>query len=307
MHSVKFTRNGADSGFDPFAPFEWRLAHGRSLTLGPTGVVMGIVNVTPDSFSDGGRLLDPRDAIEHALEMVAQGAAIVDVGGESTRPGAEPVSAQEEQARILPVIAGIAARSEALISVDTYRAQTADRAIAAGAHIVNDVWGLQRDPEIADVVSRLGAGAVIMHTGRGRERSRDVVADQIAFLERSLAIAEAAGLDRQSAVLDPGLGFAKDPDENFELLAQIGKLFALGQPLLVGASRKRFIGHATGREAVDRDAGTAATSTVARLQGAAIVRVHDVAANRDALAIADAVLAAGRRLAASGGAAGEKK
>lgn len=307
MHSVKSPGNGANGGFDPFAPFEWRLAHGRSLTLGPGGVVMGIVNVTPDSFSDGGRLLDPQDAIEHALELAAQGAAIVDVGGESTRPGAEPVSAQEEQARILPVIAGIARRSAVLISVDTYRAQTAGKAIEAGAHIVNDVWGLQRDPEIARVATSLGAGAVIMHTGRGRERSRDVIADQMGFLGQSLAIAGAAGLDRQSLVLDPGLGFAKDPDENFELLAQIGKLFALGQPLLVGASRKRFIGHATGREAGERDAGTAATSTVARLQGAAIVRVHDVAANRDALAIADAVLAAGRRLAGSAHTAGGTK
>lgn len=302
MHSVKVPRDGAEGGFDPFAPFDWRLAHGRRLTLGPHGVVMGIVNVTPDSFSDGGRSLDPADAIGHALELAAQGAAIVDVGGESTRPGADPVSAQEEQARILPVIAGIAGRSTVLISVDTYRAQTARKAIEAGAHIVNDVWGFQRDPDIANVTSSAGAGAVIMHTGRGRERRRDVIADQIAFLEQSLAIADDAGLDRRSVVLDPGLGFAKEPDENFELLAQIGQLFVLGQPVLVGASRKRFIGHATGREAGERDVGTAATSTVARLQGAAIVRVHDVAANRDALAIADAVLEAGRRLARAAGA-----
>ena len=307
MHSVKFPRDGAAGGFDPFAPFDWRLAHGRRLTLGPHGVVMGIVNVTPDSFSDGGRSLDPADAIGHALELAVQGAAIVDVGGESTRPGADPVSAQEEQARILPVIAGIAGRSTVLISVDTYRAQTARKAIEAGAHIVNDVWGFQRDPDIANVTGSAGAGAVIMHTGRGRERRRDVIADQIAFLEQSLAIADAAGLDRQSVILDPGLGFAKDPDENFELLAQIGHLFVLGQPVLVGASRKRFIGHATGREAGERDVGTAATSTVARLQGAAIVRVHDVAANRDALAIADAVLEAGRRLARAAGAIEGKK
>lgn len=258
---------------------------------------MGILNVTSDSFSDGATFLDQRKALDHAHAMIAAGAAIIDIGGESTRPGAEPVSALEEQDRVLPVIEALA-KTGAIVSVDTYRAGTARLALAAGAHVVNDVWGFTREPEIAGVVAAAGAGAVIMHTGRERERLRDVIADQRLFLSRSLEVAREAGVPHDAIVLDPGLGFAKEPDENFELLAAVGELGGLGHPLLIGASRKRFIGAATGRQdPARRDAGTAATSAVARLQGAAVFRVHDVEANRDALAIADAVLAAAGRMA----------
>lgn len=276
---------------DPFAPREWRLARGRALTLGPKAVLMAIVNVTPDSFSDGGRFSSADAAVETALRLQAEGAHILDIGGESTRPGADPVGAEEEQERVLPVIEALAAQTETLISVDTYRAETARLALACGAHIVNDVWGFQRDPAIAAVAAKAGAGAIIMHTGRERERLGDVVADQHAFLDRSLEIARAAGLPDSAIVLDPGFGFAKNTAENLDLMARFAELHGFGLPLLAGTSRKRFVGAVSGRSAAcERDAATAATSVVLRMAGAAIFRVHDVAINKDALAVADAMV-----------------
>jgi dihydropteroate synthase len=270
----------------------WHLAHGRHLDLGDRAVVMGILNVTPDSFSDGGLFDAPAQALAQASRMAAEGAAIVDVGGESTKPNAIPITAPEEQARVLPVIAELARRDEALISVDTFRAETARRAVEAGAHIVNDVWGLQREPDIARVAADTGAGLVIMHTGRGRDKWPDVIEDQMVFLRRSLEIARSAGVADDRIVLDPGFGFAKEtPEENLDLMARFEELHALGFPLMAGASRKRFIGAATGREAADRAAGTAATSVILRLKGAQLFRVHDVAINVDALAMTDAMLA----------------
>ena len=280
--------------YDPFVPRRWTVGHGRSLETGPRALIMGILNVTPDSFSDGGRFADTQSAVAQALAMIGAGADVVDIGGESTKPGAEPVDAATEQARILPVIEALAGRTGAILSVDTWRAETARLAIAAGAHVVNDVWGLQKDPEMAGLVASTGSGLVIMHTGRERQRDRDVVADQLAFLGQSLAAANSAAVPLSAIFLDPGFGFAKDHDENLELLARLDRLNALGYPLLTGTSRKRFIGHVTGREAPDRDIGTVATSVVARMKGSAMFRVHDVAANRDALAIADAVISAGR-------------
>lgn len=278
-----------------FAPVVWPLAHGRSIELGPKAVIMGVLNVTPDSFSDGGRFEKVEAALAQARRMTAEGAAIVDVGGESTRPGAAKVDASEEQRRILPVIEALAREGGALISVDTWRAETARLAVAAGAHIVNDVWGLQREPDIARVAAETGAGLVVMHTGREREKLADPIADQVAFLSKSLAIAREAGVADEAILLDPGFGFAKETaDDNLALMARLGELHALGRPLLVGTSRKRFIGAVTGREAADaRDAGTAATSVILRLQGAAVFRVHDVATNADALAFADAMIARG--------------
>ena len=270
--------------------FEWKLAHGRTLPLGSKAVVMGVLNVTPDSFSDGGRFAVADQAVAQAERMLAEGALIVDVGGESTRPGAEPIDAGEEQRRVLPVIEALAARGDAIISVDTYREETARLAVEAGAHIVNDVWGAQREPGIARVAADTGAGLVLMHTGREREKLPDVIGDQFAFLTRSIEIAREAGVDDEQILLDPGFGFAKDADENLEIIARFGELAPLGFPFLVGTSRKRFIGHVTGREVEARDAGTAATSVALRLKGAVVFRVHDVATNIDALAIADAIL-----------------
>ena len=267
----------------------WQLAHGRHLDIGEKSILMGILNVTPDSFSDGGEFDRPELAIAQARKMVEEGAAIIDVGGESTRPNATPVSAAEEQARVLPVIEALAEQG-CLISVDTYRAGTARLAVAAGAHIVNDVHGLQREPDIAKVAADTGAGLVIMHTGRGREKLPDVIDDQFVFLKRSLQIAAAAGISDDRIVLDPGFGFAKDYEENLQVMARLGELKTLGFPLLVGTSRKRMIRHVAGADRLAQDTGTVATSVILRMKGALIFRVHNVAMNRDALAFADAMV-----------------
>jgi dihydropteroate synthase len=275
----------------------WQVGGGRSLELGAEGHLMAIINVTPDSFSDGGRHLNVEAAVCHALTCVAAGATILDIGGESTRPGAEPVDPVEEQARVLPVIEALSTQTQALISIDTYRADTARLAMAAGAHIVNDVYGLRHDVQMATVVAETGAGLVMMHTGRGREADKraDVVDDQLWFFENALNTAAMAGIARENIVLDPGFGFAKTREEDFSLMARFAELRVLTLPFLIGTSRKRFIGAATGRElAGDRDVGTAATTALLRYAGASIFRVHDVATNRDALRIADAVLAARR-------------
>ena len=278
--------NQLDSSF-------WRVAHGREIELGKRSVIMAIVNVTPDSFSDGGRYQTVDSAVEHALQAVADGAEILDIGGESTRPDAVSVSPAEEQARVLPVIEALSRRTQALISIDTYRAETARLAISAGAHIVNDVFGLQKEPDIAALSAETGAGLCIMHTGRDRQKLAGIIDDQIFFLKRSLEIASAAGVLRDRIVLDPGFGFAKEtPAENLELMARFEELHRFGLPLLAGTSRKRFLGAVTGREPAERDAATAATSALLRVQGAAVFRVHNVAINRDALAVADAMLAA---------------
>jgi dihydropteroate synthase len=270
----------------------WQLAHGRHLDLGEKAMVVGILNVTPDSFSDGGQFVTPDQAVAQARRMVEEGAVVIDIGGESTRPGASPVTPGEEQARILPVIAALAGTNEALISVDTYREETARLAVAAGAHIVNDVWGLQREPGIARVAAETGAGLVIMHTGRERQKLPDVIDDQFFFLKASLEIAQRNGVQDDHIVLDAGFGFAKETaEENLDLMARFSELKALGFPLMAGTSRKRFIGTVTGREAPERGAGTAATSVILRLKGADLFRVHDVAINVDALAMADAMLA----------------
>ncbi|MGH6859384.1 MAG: dihydropteroate synthase [Phyllobacterium sp.] len=268
---------------------EWQLAHGRSLTLGPHALIMGILNVTPDSFSDGGVHFSLDRALAGAREMIAQGASIIDVGGESTRPGASRVEPSVEQSRILPVIEILAREGGIVISVDTYREETARLAVAAGAHIVNDVWGVQREPAIANLAAETGAGLVIMHTGRERERDPDVIADQFAFLNRSLEITRLAGVAPAQIVLDPGFGFAKDTGENIALMDRFGELAAFGYPFLAGTSRKRFLGATAGGEAEGRDVATAASSAILRLAGADIFRVHDVAMNRSALALADAI------------------
>jgi dihydropteroate synthase len=281
----------------PFARKDWKLAHGRSLGLGPEGLIMAIINVTPDSFADPGVNASADAAIASALRAVEDGASIIDIGGESTRPGAADVTASEEQARVLPVIAAVAARSDVLISVDTYRAETARLAVAAGAHIINDVHGLQREPAIADVAAATSAGLIVMHTGRGRTKEPDVIDDQFVFLRQSLAIAKAAGVADEQIVLDPGFGFNKETAyDNLAVMARFSELHALGYPLVAGTSRKRFLGTVTGRDPADRGVATAATTALLRMQGAAIFRVHDVAFNRDAVMVTDAMLAAAPKL-----------
>lgn len=275
----------------------WKIARGRTLPIGGRGLIMGIVNVTPDSFSDGGRYDHVDAAVAHALELAGEGADIIDIGGESTRPGAVPVSAAQEQDRILPVIERLARENGAAISVDTYRAETARLALQAGAHIVNDVFGLQKDEALASVAAGAGAGVCMMYTSRDRElASADILADRMAFFVRSLQIADAAGLERAALALDPGFGFNRDPVQDLELLARFTGMDDHGLPVLAGTSRKRFIGALTGRAvASERDAGTLATTVMLRMAGAAIFRVHNVAMTRDALAVADAARAAGWR------------
>ena len=275
--------------YSPFSPRPWQLAHGRSLELGPKALIMGVLNVTPDSFSDGGEHFDLNVALDRALAMHERGATIIDIGGESTKPNADPVDAATEQGRVIPVIEALAGKG-LILSVDTYRAETARLAVEAGAHIVNDIWGCQKEPDIAQVAADTGAGLVIMNNRRDRKVLDDLLEDANQFLRHSLEIAVDAGVSADHIVLDPGFGFAPSIDHDIPILRELERLHELEYPLLVGTSRKRFLGVITGREAGDRGAGTAATSVVARQKGAAIFRVHDIEVNKDALAVADAVI-----------------
>jgi dihydropteroate synthase len=257
--------------------------------------IMGVVNVTPDSFSDGGQFLDPAAAIAHALELVSEGAGILDVGGESTRPGAQPVAADEELRRVLPVIEGVRSAGAA-ISVDTSKASVAAAAIDAGATIVNDVTALRGDPEMAGLVADRGVECCLMHmlgTPRTMQRDphyEDVVGEVKAFLEERIEVAAAAGIEEERLLLDPGIGFGKTVEHNLELLRRLDELVSLGRPVVIGTSRKSFLGRITGREVDERIAGTIATNVLAFERGARVFRVHDVAPVRDALAVAAATV-----------------
>ena len=257
--------------------------------------LMGVVNVTPDSFSDGGLYLDPEAAIAHGRELAAAGAEILDVGGESTRPGAEPVGAEEELRRVIPVIQGLVAAG-CHVSVDTSKATVAAAALDAGAEIVNDVTALRGDPEMASLCAGRGATVVLMHmlgspqTMQSDPRYEDVVADVKAFLAERLASAVAAGIAEERIWLDPGIGFGKTGAHNMELLRRLGELRELGRPLVVGTSRKSFIGRVDGSPAQERLGGTIASSVLAAAEGADVLRVHDIAEMRQALAVAAAIL-----------------
>jgi dihydropteroate synthase len=252
---------------------------------------MGILNVTPDSFSDGGRFDTAPAALARARLMLAEGADIIDIGGESTRPGAEEVSVADELARVLPAIGALRADGITTpISIDTYKAEVAERAIAAGATIINDVHGLQREPEVAAVAAQYGTPLVVMHWDKARDTSRDVMAEMARYFDVTLAIADKAGVQRSQIVLDPGFGFAKSLGENYEILRRLPELVALGFPVLVGTSRKSMIGKLLDVPADERLAGTVATSVLGYTAGAHIVRVHDIRPNRDALRVAEAAL-----------------
>jgi len=259
--------------------FEWSEVCGEE-----RAAVMGIVNVTPDSFSDGGRFLDPDAAIAHGLALVEQGADLLDVGGESTRPGADPVDDAEELRRVLPAVESLAVRAGVPVSVDTTKASVADAALAAGARIVNDVSAARLDPDLLGVVARHGAGYIAVHM-QGEPRTMqdapfygDVVREVGDFLAERGAVARAAGVAGSALAVDPGIGFGKTPAHNLELLAQLDVLVArLGVPLVVGASRKRFLGALVGNDTVERrDDGTLATTVWTIGLGARVVRVHDV-------------------------------
>lgn len=259
---------------------------------------MGVLNVTPDSFSDGGRWLEPSAAIDHAKRMVADGAGIIDVGGESTRPGAEPVPDAEERRRVLPVIEAIARDLDVPISIDTRKPEVARAAVEAGAAIVNDTTGEAGTGGMTDVIASTGAGAILMHS-RGTPASmrsmteyRDVVTDVRDFLSRWAAELEAAGVHRGSIALDPGFGFAKSPEQNLELLVRLDEIVALGYPVLAGTSRKSFIGAVLDLPEDERVEGTAATVVWALAKGARIVRVHDVKEIARVVRMTDAIMSA---------------
>jgi dihydropteroate synthase len=273
----------------------WRIGDGTIALERP--VVMGILNLTPDSFSDGGRFLHPDDAIRRAREMAAEGADLIDLGGESTRPGAAEVSADEEAARVVPVLRALREAVGLPLSIDTRRAAVAREALAAGAQVVNDVSGLA-DAGMADAVAPSGAGLVLMHmrgtpaTMQGLTGYADVVEDVASELASSLARADAAGIARERVVLDPGIGFAKTAEHNLQLIASLRRLEArLGRPVLLGASRKAFIGALLGGvPAAERDAGTVGACVAGLARGARLFRVHDVRGARQALDVAWAIL-----------------
>src|SRR4051794_5098935 len=258
--------------------------------------IMGVVNVTPDSFSDGGQFDDAAQAIAHGRRLAAEGAAIVDVGGESTRPGAASVPAGEELARVVPVVAGL--RAATRVSIDTMKLAVAQAAVEAGASYVNDVTAFRHDPELAGVVADPGLACCLMHmlgeprTMQDDPRYDDVVSDVKAFLEERMAFAIREGVPEERIQLDPGIGFGKTLEHNLTLLARLDELAALGRPLVIGTSRKAFIGRLTGRDVTERVHGTVATCVIALERGASVFREHDVGAVADALKVAAATFAA---------------
>lgn len=280
----------------PRREFSVPLPHRPPLQLGRRTLVMGILNITPDSFADGGLRMDPAKALADALQMVADGADILDVGGESTRPGARPVSAEEELRRVRPVIERLASRTEAPISIDTYKAAVAREAVACGAAIVNDISGLQYDEQLGPAIAETGAAAVLMHNrGRSRDMYReasysDVAEEIVTELEEAIRRATAAGVSRDAIVLDPGFGFAKRAAHSIEALARMDRLASLDRPILSGPSRKSFLNQALGdRPPGGRDWGTAAAVTASILLGAHIIRVHAVREMVEVARVADAI------------------
>jgi dihydropteroate synthase len=281
----------------PRRRFTLQLPRGKTLQLGDRTLIMGILNVTPDSFSDGGQLLDVNQAVEAGVRMAEAGADLLDVGGESTRPGANPTPGAEERRRILPVIEALASRVQIPISVDTYKATTAAAAIDAGASLVNDVSGLRYEPDLAGVVAERKVPIILMHT-RGRSRDmyqqavyHEVVDEVLDEIRESMAFAAGSGIAKDQMLVDPGLGFAKESVHSFEVLARLPQFSELGRPLVVGPSRKTFLSKPLGREvpASARDWATAAAVTTAVLAGAHIIRVHVVREMVEVARVADEI------------------
>lgn len=276
----------------------WRFGN-RCYELSRRPLVMGILNVTPDSFSDGGCFDSPERAVDRVLAMVAEGADIIDIGGESTRPNVAPVSADDELRRVVPIVEKLASLVSVPLSIDTYKAVVARETIAAGAEIINDVSGFTFDADMAETVASSTAGVVLMHTrGRPTEMQKDtaytdLVSEVAGCLAEAVARAEASGIGRERIVVDPGIGFGKSVAGNLELLRRLGDLTGTGCPLLVGTSRKSFIGTRLGRDVDERLFGTAATVAVSIMNGARIVRVHDVRAMRDVVDMTWAIMGAG--------------
>jgi len=284
MESVRTLDKAAGTASNPFPlTLAALLSPGRPL-------VMGVLNVTPDSFSDGGRFLDPTVAIAHAADMARQGADILDIGAESTRPYGDPVpvSAEDEKARLATIVPEVV-KLGVPVSIDTIKASTAAWALDQGAAIVNDVWGLQKDPDMAPLVAKRRVPVIVMHNRESADSVIDIVADVKAFFTRSLEIAARAGIARESIVLDPGIGFGKTPEQSIICLARFAEFKSFGLPLLVGASRKRFINSVTPSPPHERIGGSIAAHLLAVQSGAAIVRAHDVAETVQALRVSAAI------------------
>ncbi|MFF2094383.1 dihydropteroate synthase [Paenibacillus sp. NPDC058174] len=287
------TQNMNNGGAPSFWSRSYQFGGGSNeikLELGERTLIMGILNATPDSFSDGGRHHTAEAAVAHAAAMVADGADLIDIGAESTRPGFMPISAEEELERLLPVIQAV---REALphipISVDTYKAETAKQALEAGAHILNDVWGLKYDPLMAAVAAEYDCPVIVTHN-RAEAEYGDFLADVLADLQTSIAIAKQAGVRESNIWLDPGIGFAKSYEQNLQLLGSLREIHALGYPVLLGTSRKRVIRQTLNLPVSELDEGTAATTALGIAQGCQIVRVHDVRTNARTAKMADAIV-----------------
>jgi dihydropteroate synthase len=272
----------------------YRFADGLSLNLGSRTLIMGILNVTPDSFSDGGKFSSVEKAVEHAKRMEAEGADIIDIGGESTRPGFDPVPLEEELKRVIPVIRAVRKEVNIPISVDTYKAETARQALEAGAHIINDIWGFRRDPQIAHVAAAYGCPVVLMHNREveNRETSNysDFLPEMLSDLRSTIALAKSAGVKDENIWLDPGIGFAKNYEEHLELMGHLDQVVSLGYPVLLGTSRKSFIRRTLDVAVDDTLEGTAATQVLGIVQGCQILRVHDVKQMKRVAQMTDAIV-----------------
>jgi dihydropteroate synthase len=267
-------------------------ARGRAIALPARPIIMGILNVTPDSFSDGGAYASLDEAVAAAQGMVADGAVIIDIGGESTRPGYAPLDAATEMKRAIPAVESLAAISDVPISIDTYKAEVATAGLKAGAHIVNDVWGLARDPNMAKAIADGGAAAIIMHNREQIDASLDIFEDMKAFFAAAVDKALRAGVGEDQIVLDPGIGFGKTLEQNLAILGNLARLNEYGFPVLLGASRKSFINKVSPSDPGERIGGSVVTTVFAALAGISIVRVHDVATHLQALRIVEATGAA---------------
>lgn len=278
--------------------FVINLGSGRSISLGERTLIVGVLNVTPDSFSDGGQNFETARAIDRALAMASEGADIIEVGGESTRPGAARLSVDEELSRVLPVLTGLAERLKTPIAIDTYKSEVAAAATARGATIINDVSALRFDPALAGVAAREHAVLVLMHmrgepaTMQKIEPSPDIFAEISSDLGNAIHVAESRGVNRDKIIIDPGIGFGKTLEQNLAILNHLERFDSFNLPLMVGTSRKSFIGRITGRPEADRAFGSAASIAIAILRGAHMVRVHDVRQMADAARIADAIVSA---------------
>lgn len=261
-----------------------------NLSLGSKTYIMGILNITPDSFSDGGNYLNMDNAINHAKKMINEGADIIDIGGESTRPGSVEVTAKEELNRVLPVVENLVEELDVPISVDTYKADVAEKVLQAGAHIINDIWGLQRDKNMAEVIAKFDVPVVIMHNQNGTEYDVDIMQSIAGFFEKSIDIALKAGVKKEKIILDPGIGFGKTLKQNIHVMSRLQELNKLGYPILLGTSRKSMIGKILDLPSNERVEGTLSTSVIGIMKGIDIIRVHDIKENLRTVKVADAII-----------------